>query len=75
MTTQISSTIKGLTREFDLIAHNLANVSTPGFKRRYNDFSKSLLAQESITQNFWSVCLRWLKRFLMQNAMGLRKQQ
>jgi flagellar basal body rod protein FlgG len=46
MTPQIGSTIKGLTQEFDLIAHNLANVSTPGFKRRYNDFS-SLMAQES----------------------------
>lgn len=46
ITTQITSTIKGLTREFDLIAHNLANVSTPGFKRRYNDFSKSLAEQQ-----------------------------
>lgn len=44
---QINTTIKGLTREFDLIAHNLANVSTPGFKRRYNDFSKSLIDQEN----------------------------
>ena len=46
ITAQISSSVKGLTREFDLIAHNLANVSTPGFKRRYNDFSKSLMDQE-----------------------------
>jgi len=47
ITTQISSTIQGLTREFDLIAHNLANVSTPGFKRRFNDFSASMKAQEA----------------------------
>lgn len=46
LTAKISSTINGLTREFDLVAHNLANVSTTGFKRRYNDFSKSLMAQE-----------------------------
>lgn len=46
ISSQISSTIKGLNREFDLITHNLANVSTPGFKRRYNDFSKSLTAQQ-----------------------------
>lgn len=45
--TQVSSTINGLTREFDLIAHNLANVSTPGFKRRYNHFSNALIAQEN----------------------------
>jgi flagellar basal-body rod protein FlgF len=44
--TQVSASINGLTREFDLIAHNLANVSTAGFKRRYNHFSKSLMAQE-----------------------------
>ncbi len=42
---QVRTALGGLTREFDLIAHNLANVSTPGFKRRYNDFSKSLTEQ------------------------------
>ena len=44
---QVSASIEGLTREFDLIAHNLANVSTNGYKRQYNDFSKSLKAFES----------------------------
>lgn len=43
---QISTAIRGLNREFDLIANNLANVSTPGFKRGYNDFSK-LMEQKS----------------------------
>jgi len=42
---QISSTIDGLTREFNVITHNLANVSTTGYKRRRNAFSKSLTAQ------------------------------
>lgn len=42
---QISSTMDGLTREFETIANNLANVSTTGYKRRSNDFSKSLAAQ------------------------------
>ena len=51
ITAQIGSTVKGLTHEFDLIAHNLANVSTPGFKRRYNDFSKSLMVQEDAANN------------------------
>jgi flagellar basal body rod protein FlgG len=49
ITAQISSTINGLTREFDIIAHNLANVSTVGYKRRCNSFSKLLTAQETGT--------------------------
>jgi len=47
---QISSTIDGLTREFNIIAHNLANVSTVGYKRRCNTFSKSLAAQGAWTK-------------------------
>lgn len=42
---QMNATINGLTREFDLITNNLANVSTVGYKRTSNAFSKSLLAQ------------------------------
>ena len=38
---QISSTIDGLTREFNIISHNLANVNTFGYKRRCNAFSRS----------------------------------
>ena len=45
ITSQISSTIEGLTQEFNIIAHNLANVSTAGFKRKCSTFSKSLIAQ------------------------------
>jgi flagellar basal body rod protein FlgG len=45
ISSQISATIDGLTREFSIIAHNLANVSTAGFKRKCSTFSKSLLAQ------------------------------
>lgn len=47
---QVSSSISGLRREFDVIAHNMANVSTVGFKRRCNTFSKSLMAQDTGTQ-------------------------
>jgi flagellar basal-body rod protein FlgF len=39
---QIGSAIEGLTREFNIITHNLANVSTDGYKRRTNNFSKTL---------------------------------
>lgn len=47
---QISSTIDGLTREFNIIAHNLANVSTVGYRRRCNTFSKSLVTQGAGTK-------------------------
>ena len=46
ITDQVSTSIDALTQEFDIIAHNLANVSTTGYKRRCNAFSKSLDAQE-----------------------------
>lgn len=41
-TSQIASTVTGLQREFSIIAHNLANVNTVGYKRRCNSFSRSL---------------------------------
>jgi len=43
---QISSGVDELTREFNIIVHNLANVSTVGYKRRCNAFAKSLMDQE-----------------------------
>lgn len=43
---QVGSSEKALRREFDIIAHNLANVNTPGYKRRCNAFSKAVTAQE-----------------------------
>ena len=44
---QISASLNALTKEFDIVAHNMANVSTVGFKRRCNSFTKVLAAQES----------------------------
>lgn len=41
---QVSSSIDALMQEFYIITHNLANVSTVGYKRRCNAFSKSLEA-------------------------------
>ncbi len=52
ITTQVSVSIDALTREFDIIAHNLANVSTVGYKRRCNAFSKSLEAQGTGVQTY-----------------------
>jgi len=44
ITAQVGPSLQGLTREFEVIANNLANVSTSGYKRKFNDFSKSLAA-------------------------------
>lgn len=49
ITDQVTTSIDALTREFEIITHNLANVSTVGFKRRCNAFSKSLESQETGT--------------------------
>ncbi len=46
ITEQVSTSMDALTREFDVIAHNLANASTVGYKRRCNAFSKSLGTQD-----------------------------
>jgi flagellar basal-body rod protein FlgF len=43
--TQVANTLNALMNEFDGIAHNLANVSTAGFKRRCSNFSAALAAQ------------------------------
>jgi flagellar basal-body rod protein FlgF len=42
---QVSSSITALTKEFEIITHNLANVSTAGYKRRCNVFTKILESQ------------------------------
>jgi flagellar basal-body rod protein FlgF len=45
ITEQLGSSIDTLTREYEIITHNLANASTAGFKRRCNSFTKVLNAQ------------------------------
>jgi len=45
ITDQVSTSIDALTREFEVITHNLANASTVGFKRRCNAFSKTVEGQ------------------------------
>ena len=52
MINQISSTVDALMEEFYVITHNLANVSTAGYKRRCNAFSKSLEAQGSGAETY-----------------------
>jgi len=45
ITAQVSASLDSLTREFDTIAHNLANVSTTGYKRRCHSFGDALASQ------------------------------
>ena len=52
ITEQIGSSIDGLTQEFNIIAHNLANVSTTGYKRRYISFSNILKEQQAGATGF-----------------------
>ncbi len=47
ITEQISTSLDALTKEYEIITHNLANVSTAGYKRRCNAFSKVL--EERVT--------------------------
>lgn len=42
ITRQVGSSISALTKEFEVITNNLANVSTAGYKRRANAFTKVL---------------------------------
>ncbi len=46
LTSQVSTSIAALTREFETITHNLANTSTVGFKRQSNAFSISIDTEE-----------------------------
>ncbi len=46
LASEVSTSIAALTREFETITHNLANVSTVGYKRKANAFSVTLDAEE-----------------------------
>jgi flagellar basal-body rod protein FlgF len=50
--TQVGSSVDALTRELEIISHNLANASTTGFKRRCNAFSKALDAQQGGAETY-----------------------
>ncbi|MBN1974932.1 MAG: flagellar hook basal-body protein [Sedimentisphaerales bacterium] len=52
ITNQISSSIDALMKEYEIITNNLANVSTVGFKRRCNAFSKAMEEQDSANQTY-----------------------
>ena len=52
ITDQVSSSLDALTKEFEIITHNLANVSTAGFKRRCNAFSRYIETPEAGTETY-----------------------
>jgi flagellar basal-body rod protein FlgF len=50
ITQLVTGSVDALTREFEIITHNLANADTAGFKRRCNSFTKILDAQQGDSQ-------------------------
>jgi len=52
ITDQVSTSLDALTKEYEIITHNLANASTVGYKRRCNAFSQVLEAQDAGTQTY-----------------------
>ncbi len=44
---QVGASIDALERQFEIIAHNMANASTVGFKRRCNNFTQAIAAQSA----------------------------
>jgi len=48
---QVSASLDALTKEFDIVAHNLANANTAGYKRRCNAFTKALEEQAGTQGN------------------------
>lgn len=52
ITDQVSTSIDALTKEYEIITHNLANASTVGYKRRCNAFSKVLETQSADSQTY-----------------------
>ncbi len=49
---QVKTSLDALTQEYETITHNLANVSTAGYKRRCNAFSKSLEEQMTGSETY-----------------------
>jgi flagellar basal-body rod protein FlgF len=49
---QFGSSLNALTRELEIITHNLANASTTGFKRRSNAFTKVLDKQQGTPETY-----------------------
>lgn len=47
MTAQIKRSMSSLSREFELVTNNLANVNTSGYKRQCNAFSKVLESKQN----------------------------
>jgi flagellar basal-body rod protein FlgF len=44
---QLGSSVSALTNDYYIIAHNLANINTAGYKRKVNSFTRELMKQVS----------------------------
>ena len=42
---ELGTSVNSLTKQYDVIAHNLANINTAGYKRTVNSFSRELMAR------------------------------
>ena len=48
---ELGTSVDSLTKQYSIIAHNLANINTAGYKRTVNSFSRELLSRLSDVQN------------------------
>lgn len=48
---ELGTSVNSLTKQYSIIAHNLANINTAGYKRTVNSFSRELMAQFSEGQD------------------------
>ena len=53
LTEQVSTSMDALMKEYEIISHNLANVSTVGFKRRSNAFTRAM-GEENLNDQSYS---------------------
>ena len=47
---ELGTSVNSLTKQYSVIAHNLANINTAGYKRTVNSFSRELMARLSDVQ-------------------------
>ena len=71
ITTQVTSSVSALMREFDIITHNLANVSTAGYKRQCTAFSKALDAQTEGFNDEGPNCVEMTAEFDFSQGGGI----
>ncbi len=64
---QLGASVDALEKAFDIIAHNMANANTVGFKRRCNSFTQAMAAQGNGSEGTTGAAARGV-RFLPGHA-------